>query len=77
MIDTYRAGVAAVVAGIFALMFMISVLEVLCELSGAESIKRRVERWAERKPWFARLFVFLWLVLLAHFFLNPLPSLGL
>ncbi len=72
--DTYRMGVAAVIGGLFLVLFAISVLELWCELVNVESISYRIEKWAHGKPWFATTLILLWAVLLAHFFLNPLPA---
>jgi hypothetical protein len=74
MTDTYRLGVAAVVGVVFIILIIISLLELWCEVLNIESISYRVERWAGNNPWFARALILVWAILLAHFFLNPLPS---
>lgn len=75
MTDTYQVGAASVVGGVFIILIAISLLEAWCELLNVESISRRVERWATNSPWFARALILVWAVLIAHFFLNPLPEL--
>jgi hypothetical protein len=72
MTGTYQEGVTWVLFVVFAGLFAISVIEVVCELFDLPSISSRVERWSLRNQWFAGGLILVVAMLLAHFFLNPL-----
>ncbi len=67
---SYGQGIASVIGFVFAALFVISGLDLACQVRGWPSLGYRVRHWSADNPWLAAAFLVVLGTFLAHFFLN-------
>jgi hypothetical protein len=68
--DNYNVGIAAVVAGVFLLLIVVSCTDLVLEWRGLQPVGRRIQLWSRANPILAALLLGAIGALLAHFFGN-------
>jgi uncharacterized integral membrane protein len=72
--NTYKLGMEFVICGIFALLAILAVVDIVFAVNRSASIGYRLESWSWQNPWLAAVLLVVFGALVAHFVLNPWPS---